>query len=40
MIEERSQPEDGFKFVFDWSANSKTVNKSTTFEFIPPVYNG
>ncbi|CAL8469852.1 g9394 [Coccomyxa elongata] len=39
-VEERPRPEDGFNFVFDWSANSKTVNKSTTFEYIPPVYNG
>ncbi|EIE25673.1 hypothetical protein COCSUDRAFT_39968 [Coccomyxa subellipsoidea C-169] len=39
-VEERPRPEDGFKFVFDWSANSKSVNKNTTFEFIPPVYNG
>ena len=30
----------GFNFVFDWTANSKTVNEDTTFEFIPPVYSG
>ncbi len=39
-VEEKSGSDGGFEFVFDWTANSKTVNEETTFEFVPPVYSG
>lgn len=39
-VEEKPGPDGGFNFVFDWTANSKTVNEDTTFEFAPPVYSG
>ena len=39
-VEEKPEVDGGFNFVFDWTANSKTVNEDTTFEFIPPVYSG
>ena len=39
-MDEKEKPEEGFSFVFDWSANSKTLSKGTTLEYIPPVYNG
>lgn len=39
-MDEKDKPEGGFSFVFDWSANSKTLSKGTTLEYIPPVYNG
>lgn len=39
-MEEKPGADGGFKFVFDWTANSKTVNEDTTFEFVPPVYSG
>ena len=39
-VAEKPGVDGGFEFVFDWTANSKTVNEDTTFEFIPPVYSG
>ena len=31
-----TNPQEGFAFTFDWSANSKTVSKATTLQFKPP----
>ena len=39
-VDEKTNPDGGFSIVFDWSANSKSINEGTTLEFIPPAYNG
>ena len=39
-VDEKGSPEGGFSIVFDWSANSKSINEGTSLEFIPPAYNG
>ena len=39
-MEQHAEPAQGFNFSFDWSGNSKTISKGTTYTFTPPHYNG
>ena len=39
-MEQHKEPARGFNFTFDWSGNSKSVSKGTTYTFTPPHYNG
>ena len=39
-MEQHAEPARGFNFSFDWSGNSKTISKGTTYTFTPPHYNG
>lgn len=39
-MEQHDKPARGFNFTFDWSGNSKSVSKGTTYTFTPPHYNG
>ena len=39
-MEQHNEPARGFNFTFDWSGNSKSVSKGTTYTFTPPHYNG